>query len=326
MHPNHINVRIPKACNDDDFVLGSATESESGPQPTSTTYFIEKIRLAHICREIVDTVPLDASRLQRLPYETIIDLDKQLLDFISNLPFFFKLDAASRQRSKPLETMYPNIQLQRYCITGAVHSRRCKLHQRYLLRQSSDPRYVYSRRACLDSAHTIMQFYEGFSDHNPPRTLRYSKSIAAHYVHLAMVMLVMDLCFNKDQADEAVVKEDVKAGLQLFEDAQGVSPLPGRFANSVNSVLRKNNVDLDDPPSASSDQHIHSGDGLNSGSLDLANAGQPQLSNLQLDMTDLGDIPELSFDEFWERTMQVEPNADALAWDDMFSTLDSRPL
>lgn len=326
IHPNHINVGLPNDCNDDDFVLGVENEPGTDPQPTSTTYFIEKIRLAHICREIVDTVPLEPNRLQQLPYEKIIDLDQKLLDFISNLPFFFKLDAASRQQSKPLEMMYLNIQLQRYCITGAVHSRRCKLHQRFLLRQSSDPRYTYSRRACLESAHTIMQFYEGFSDHNPPRTLRYGKSIAAHYVHLAMVVLVMDLCVNKDQADDGAIKEEVKAGLQMFEDAQDVYPLLGRFISSINGILRKHKVYLTDLPSTSSDRCVRSGDAVDSRPFGPTDGEHLQLSNLQLDMTDLSDIPELTFDEFWERTMQVEPNDEVLAWDDMFSTLDSRPL
>ncbi|KEF52400.1 uncharacterized protein A1O9_11641 [Exophiala aquamarina CBS 119918] len=326
IHPNHINVRLPTDCNDDDFVLGGDTESENGPQPNSTTYFIEKIRLAHICREIVDTVPLDTNRLQQMPYDKIIDLDQKLLDFISNLPFFFKLDAASRQRAKPLETMYLSIQLQRYCITGAVHSRRCKLHQRFLLRQSSDSRYTYSRRACLESAHTIMQFYEGFSDGTPPRTLRYGKTIAAHYVHLAMVVLVMDLCFNKDQADEVAIKKEVKAGLQMFEDASDASPLLGRFISSINRILAKYDVYLNDPSTTLSDRDVHSGNEIDSGPFGATYTEQSQPSHLHLEMSEPSEIPELSFDEFWERTMQAEPNTDLLAWDNMFSTLDSRPL
>lgn len=326
IHPNHINVRLPKDCNDDDFVLSDENEAIDEPQPTSMRYLIEKIRLADICREIVDTVPLDTIRLQQMPYENIIDLDKKLLDFISSLPFFFKLDAASRQRSKPLEMMYLNIQLQRYCITGAVHSRRCKLHQRFLLRQSSDPRYAYSRQACLESARTVMQFYDGFSDQNPPRTLRHGIGIAMHYIHLAMVVLVMDLCFNTDQADEEAIKEEIRAGLQMFEDTQHASPLLGRFLSSLCSIMRKHNVDLTDPLNASYGPDAHSGHAVDLGTFDPTHGEQSQFGHLQLDMTDSMDLQEPSFDELWQRTMQVEPNADLLAWDSMFSALDSRPL
>jgi hypothetical protein len=326
IHPNHVNVRLPKDCNDDDFVLGDENEPMDAAQPTNIRYFIEKIRLAHICREIVDTVPLDAVRLQQMPYENIIELDKKLLDFISGLPFFFKLDAASRQQSKPLEMMYLNIQLQRYCITGAVHSRRCKLHQRFLLRQSSDLRYAYSRRACLESARTVMQFYDGFSDQNPPRTLRHGIGIAMHYMHLAMVVLVMDLCFNRDQADEESIKEEVKAGLQMFEDTQHASPLLGRFLSSLCHIMRKHNVDLTESLSTSYGRDTHSGHAVDLGSFDLTHGEQAQFGHLQSDMTDPSDLQEPSFDELWQRTMQVEPNADLLAWDNMFSALDSRPL
>lgn len=327
IHPNHINVRLPKDCNDDDYVvMNDQSEPGSDPQPTSTTFFIEKIRLAHICREIVDTVPLDAAKLQEMPYDKIIDLDKKLTDFISNLPFFFKLDEESRQRSKPLESLYLNIQLQRYCITGAVHSRRCKLHQRFLLRQSSDSRYAYSRRACLESARTVLQFYDGFSDQNPPRTLRHGVGIAMHYMHLAMVVLVMDLCFNRDQADEAAIKAEVQAGLHLFEDAQHKSPLLGHFASSLCRILQKHNVYLSDTMGSSYHGVVDPGYDPSSARFDLSEGEQSHFRHFEHNLPDSADLLDPSFDELWQRTMETDPNSDLLAWDSMFSAIDSRPL
>lgn len=306
--------------------MDNKNESTSGPQPTSMTYFIEKIRLAHICREIVDSVPMDAVKLQQMPYENIIALDKKLTDFISNVPYFFKLDAESRQRSKPLETIYLNIQLQRYCITGAVHSRRCKLHQRFLLRQSSDPRYAYSRQACLESARVVLHFYDGLSDQHPPPTLLHGVGIAMHYMHLAMVVLVMDLCFNKIQADEVAIKEEVKSGLQLFENTQHQSPLLRRFASSLCHVMRKHNVDLSDSRSSTSHRIVEHGHGDIDLPLNFAEGEYPQFSHLQRDMADPVDFLDPSFDDLWHRTMETEPCADLLAWDSMFSAIDDKPL
>ena len=127
-HPNHVNVRLPKDCTDDDLALGEENESIIGPKPTGMTFFLERLRLAHLCREIADTVPLATSKLMQMPYEQIVALDKKLLEFISSLPFYFKLDAESRSRTKPLEAMYPKIPISRYCITTEAHSRRWKLY------------------------------------------------------------------------------------------------------------------------------------------------------------------------------------------------------
>lgn len=109
------------------------------------TFFLEKIRLAHLCREMADNVPLETSKLMQLSYEYMVALDKKLEDFILSLPFFFRNDAESRQKSKGLESIYPRIPVLRYCVLTAAHSRQCKPHQKLLLRQSWDPRYAYSR-------------------------------------------------------------------------------------------------------------------------------------------------------------------------------------
>jgi hypothetical protein len=117
---------------------------------------------------MADTLPQETYKLTKLPYEHILALDKKLEDFLSDLPFFFRLDAESRQQSKALETIYPKIPNLRYCITTAAHSKRCKLHQRFLLRQSWDPRYAYSRRACLESARAVIQIYADLSESSHP--------------------------------------------------------------------------------------------------------------------------------------------------------------
>ncbi len=76
IHPNHVNVRLPKDCDDDDVVLGESNEPTIRPQPTGMTYFLDRVRLAHLCREMVDIVPLETSKLKQTPYGHIIALDK----------------------------------------------------------------------------------------------------------------------------------------------------------------------------------------------------------------------------------------------------------
>ncbi|MCJ1386083.1 hypothetical protein MMC17_009208 [Xylographa soralifera] len=326
IHPNHVNVRLPRDCNDDDVVMGEGDELITGNEPTGMTYFLERVRLAYLCREMNDIVPLEISKLKQMPYEHIITLDKKMVGFISSLPFFFRLDAESRKQTKPLEAMYPNIPLLRYCITRAAYSRRCKLHQRWMLRQSSDPRYAYSRRACLESARAVIQFDEGLPGYESPWIVMARMGIAIHFMHLALVVLVMDLCFNRDEADEAEIKAEVRAALQMFEDTRGASPLLGRFLSSLRDILRKHKVYLTDPMTSTTNQVANFVNETNTDAFNPPDDDQMQFTQLGMDAHDPGANLDTSFDEFWQSVIQSEPNLDLHAWDDLFSALDTRPL
>jgi hypothetical protein len=283
------------------------------------TFVLEKLRLAHLCREITDTVPFEISNITHIPYERIIALDAKLQEYISSLPFFFRLDPESREESKAIEPMYPKIPFLRYCIMTAVHSRRCKLHQRFVLRQSLDPRYAYSRRACLESARAVIHVYQDVAAFRSPSTLMARMGMAIHFTHFALAVLVMDLCFNRDAPDQAEIKEEVKTTLQIFESARDVSPLLRRCFSSLFNILQKHNVYLTDTFISLNDQ-VAAQDS-NPGFYDQMVASQlgPDLyqQNLPLDT---------SFDQFWQLAAQSEPNPDSLAWDDLFSALDTRPM
>jgi len=297
------------------------------PRLTEMTFFLEKLRLAHLCREMTDIVPLETSQLMKMRYEQIIALDKKLQDFISNLPFFFKLDAESRRRSKPLETIYPKIPILRYCLTTLAHSKRCKLHQRFLHRQSVDPRYAYSRRACLESARTVVQVYKYLQEHNSPSTVTDHMGMVVNFTHLSLVVMVMDLCFNRDEADEAEIKTEVEVALQMFEDASNVSPLLGRFLSSLRDVLRKHQVQLTDPLMIATDSVAEFSHDITLAAFNNpSNYDQVQFTRLGLGIPDSDAALNASFDEFWQIAMQGEPNPDLLTWDNLFSALDSRPL
>ena len=327
IHPNHVNVRLPRDCTDDDIVPGEEIELVTGTHPTGMSFFLERLRLAHLSREMTDTVPLETCRLLQLPYEQIMSLDSKLLDYVSSLPFFFRLDAESLSRSKTLETIYPKVHISRYCITIEAHSRRCKLHQRFLLRQAVDPRYAYSRRACLESARAVVRGYEDLRDHDDPSTLPELMGMAVHFTHLALVVMVMDLCFNRDEADESEVKAEVKGALQLFEEPKNASPLLGRFLSSLSDVLQKHKVQLTDPETVVTNNatglapNVISDDSYNS-----SNDVQMHSTRLGLQMQDAGADLDTSFDELWQSALQGEPDPDSLTWDNLFSTLDSRPL
>lgn len=329
IHPNHIDVHFPRNCTDDDFIVGE-DNSMMDPQPTPMSFSLERLRLAHLCREMTDVVPLETSKLLQLPYDQIISLDNKLQDFLSNLPFFFRTDPESRQRSKALETIYPKIIVSRYCITTEAHSRRCKLHQKFLLRQSVDSRYAYSRQAGLESARAVVQGFEYLRQHECATASPELMGTAGHSTHLALVVMVMDLCFNRDEADEVERKAEVRAALQMFEDTKSASPLLGRFLTSLKDALKVHRVDIshctrvvNDYAERSTMGHVE----LMPDAFDMPlEVDHGHFSNSGVDMMDPTFQVDASFDEFWDLAMQREQTTDSVTWDNLFSNLDARPV
>ncbi|KAH8678657.1 hypothetical protein BGZ60DRAFT_248178 [Tricladium varicosporioides] len=328
IHPNHVNVNVPKDFTDDEIVLGEENEFITGAQPTGMTFFLERLRLAHICREMTDTMPLETTRLMSLPYEQITSLDEKLQDFLSSLPFFFKLDSDSRSRSKALEAIYPNIAISRYCVTTEAHSRRIKLHQRFLHRQSIDPLYTYSRQACLESARVIVHAYEDLHTHNFHSTAPELMGMVVHFTHLALVVMVMDICFNRHAADEAEIKIEVKAALEMFEDGKHASPLLNRFLGSLRDVLQKHDVQFTKPPVSTTENNAASfaSENMFNAFNDSANEIRMPSTQFEMNVQDPDMALDPSFDDFWQLAMQSEQTGDALMWDNLFSSLDSRPM
>jgi hypothetical protein len=131
--------------------------------------------------------------------------------------------------------------------------------------------------------------------------------MAVHFTHLALVVLVMDSCFNRDETDEAEIKTEVKAALRMFESARDVSPLLGRSLSSLDDMLQKHNVHLNDTGTSRNDD-------------------QMQFTQHDPDLHLPGATLDTSLDQFWQIAVQSDPNLHSLAWNNLFSALDSRPM
>jgi hypothetical protein len=291
-------VNLPENCSDDALILGDAKHDEN--LPTSMSFFLSRVRLAHLCREMTDVVP---PRLQlKVPYEEVIAMDRKLQNFFYSLPVFFRTDSDCLEKTRPLELVYPKIPIMRYCILTAAYSRRCRLHQRFLLRQSDDARYIYSRQACLESAEAILELYQPQKGTDSPTAMA-QMGIVMHCTHLALTVLVIDLCFNQT-LDQANVKTLVSMAFRNLQEAAEVSPLLRKSLKTLKDMLRRHDAWTGET-SAVNDMEI----------------GPVQLEEMS-GIHDPGAWLS-SFQDIWES------NGDELVlgdWDNLFSSLDSRPF
>jgi hypothetical protein len=301
IHPRQIKVKLPRDVDDENIALLGSDKLSPDERPAGMSYYLQRVQLAHLCREIVDLMPPD-SNIEHISYDDVIALDRKMVTFFDQLPFYFKADIDSCERAKVLETINPNLKILRFCITRAAHSRRIKLHQRFLLRCATNPRFAYSRHACLESAQIVIQFYDGFNDSSDPFIANARMGLAVHYMHLALVVLVMDLCVNRGMADDAQIKAEVKAGIKMFEHGYERHPLLYKVSHSLQATLRKHNVYLNGTATA------------------VERAGE--MSGMDVEPY----LSDTDFDTFWQGLMQEDLKMDLNTWDDVFSDVDLRPL
>lgn len=115
---------------------------------------------------------------------------------------------------------------------------------------------MYSRRACVESVHVVIAGYTDLFEYNATSTLLMRIGIAIHFIHLALSILIIDLCFNQFQTDVAQIKEDIKAAFKIFGDAKVVSPLLRESLVSLEAVPQRNNIDLTDASPCNVDKKI----------------------------------------------------------------------
>jgi hypothetical protein len=156
-HPNQMNVLPPSNLDDEDLTPARAC-SRPLSEPTEMTYSIGKIELAQAIRELVDEAGKSGLEVEEMSYDQILRFDRRFNEILDGLPWFYKMDEASRRKSAPLEKERPYIAWQRSFIHFGFHTRLSRLHRPYLARGYKDPRYAYSRMICLRSARMVMKW------------------------------------------------------------------------------------------------------------------------------------------------------------------------
>ncbi|PLB49897.1 hypothetical protein P170DRAFT_445337 [Aspergillus steynii IBT 23096] len=243
INPNQMRVNYPRNMDDEDLDRQEPGYSVPMLQPTAMSYSIFRLQLANLCRVTVDTLPSAFSSWIDISYDTIITLDQQFQHFLHDLPFFLRLDEASRKQSRDIDRKYPQFVFQRYIICSTAHSRRFKLNQPFFTRTSLDRRYEYSRNACLQSARAIIDMKRNLDNHDAGSIIS-RLAVFLHTFYLATAVLVMDFCMNKDQQDHSERRQEVASACHDLQEASKTSRLASRFLASFRTILRKYQVEI----------------------------------------------------------------------------------
>ncbi|GAB1209163.1 hypothetical protein APSETT445_007930 [Aspergillus pseudonomiae] len=195
-------------------------------QPSSLSAFIYRVKLATLCREVVDVMPSIWLEAQEPDYETILALDRKFQNFLDELPIFFQLDPDSIEQSQSICEKRPYIPVQRISLHFSLHARLCRLHRPYHLEGVTNPKYFYSHRICIQSALKVLELRRLMDDAGARIGLKPGRFWTTNqHAFLAALILATDVSFKPEAPDAEAHKAKVLAAYETLEKSKEESSI-----------------------------------------------------------------------------------------------------
>ena len=310
----------------------------------STSYFLQRVRLAETCRAVVDNLPL-SKIIENASYEQIILLDGKFEDLIRSLPAFFRLDQGSE-----LSYTAPQLTLQRYLIHLGIYTRRSRLHQPFVVAGLTDPKYTFSRNACLNSSRAVLQICYQLEEKKDDLELIPAKlATVVHHVFMATVVLVMDLCSNKVEGLEEQRQAEVTRACRMLDSLKQDSAMAAKLAQPLIEILQKHKERLQQSqsstmrltvvgppdthrisqifPNPSSDFHRSLPTTIDqyASATTASGAGQQPAAQSEHEQQQ-PYVEDWEFDSMMQQYIDLGQNTDRPSWDSLFDDLDSHNM
>ncbi|RYP12406.1 hypothetical protein DL767_011317 [Monosporascus sp. MG133] len=247
-HPRHMNVNYP--CNVDDCLITATREQQQQHQQeqlfnfpastaTSMSYFLYRLQLADLCREVVDTLPSALLEPQELDYNIVLMLDAKFQNLIESLPTFFQRKPENIRKSREICRERPYIAWQRTTLHFSINTYICRLHRPFHVEATTNPKYEFSRVRCVQSAHAVLDLWRSMADLgggvglNPARFWT-----VAQHVFLAAITLAAEVSLDPSAPLAEARRSEVLAACRLLEDLQHESPMARyRIQQGVQALL-----------------------------------------------------------------------------------------
>lgn len=248
--PRYMHVNLPANINDDDINDDEEIISHPPNVETSASYFIQRIKLADLCRDVSDLqsgLPIEPGREH---YDQVLAIDARLHQFLAELPPFFSLDMTWRPekaRYKSISVAYRSVdsgKLLRKCTIHLLIRRHLvKLHLPFLARGAIDSSFAYSRRVCLESARLILHTEKRLTKETlPTMSLRSRTTMVLRCTFLASIALVIDACVQDGAAREGQPgAEEIVEAWRTLDQAKEFSVTANRILELSKLALRKQN-------------------------------------------------------------------------------------
>ncbi|KAE8151667.1 hypothetical protein BDV25DRAFT_138590 [Aspergillus avenaceus] len=332
--PKHMKVDYPSNADDEWITSTELLRVSPLSQPTLMSAFIYRIKLADLCRQVVDTMSATWLSLQEPNYDDIISLGQQFHDLLHDYPTFFKYDHTNIEQSKGICQDRPYITIQRITVNFDTLTRLCKLHRPYHLESMNNPKCAYSKRACVLSARTMLQLRRSLDGIDAEAGLIPARFwTVLQHVLLAALVLVTDASFNQNAPDAEAKKARILAIYQALErPKQESSTLVNIIVRNMQIIM--STIQRGESPKLTScakpGDLAHVAPRTRPGNIPTTNVSQPSFAQGQVpigdgmthQVWDRGD----AWDQLWHKFLAVALNLEDPQWKLLLHGTDSIPL
>ncbi|KAF4993422.1 hypothetical protein FGRMN_6510 [Fusarium graminum] len=220
--PRLMKVNKPQDVNDSAISAEGFTNGPSNETRTDMTFFLLRLKMAEVCREIVDTLPPVADEVLEQDYNVILGLDNKLQNLAHDVPDAFKSDLEDihPKHMSECEAIWeerPYIHWQRINLHLGIHARICRLHRPYLLEAYSDRQYTYSRTASIHSARKLLKLRRmmdhcGFVSGFEPDGYR----VILQHVISAALTLALDVSWFPRVSSTKVLRQMIMSAYEIM--------------------------------------------------------------------------------------------------------------
>lgn len=237
------DTRLPRNITDEDFGPESTQLPPPRPETQSTAvlYSRVKVKMMTVFRTIFNQVSLGKTE----DYEEIMALDRQLHQTHQSMPPCFKIAKLEDCIMVPSYLL-----IRRFNLELLFQKSRCTLHRHHMAKAYSDPKYNYSRSACVDSAMTVLGHQASILKEVQVGGLLYKDrwfltSLERHDFSLASMVVCLELSKPDEQQNPDLVgytRESMIGALQtsqaFWAALKGVSA-EARQAHDMLAVMLK---------------------------------------------------------------------------------------
>lgn len=233
-----MKVNYPR--NIDDDLISTTGEQYDFPLsvPTSMSAFLLRVRLADLCRQVIDTLPTISLDPQETDYDTVLALDAKFRGLLHDLPQFFQLDPISVQQTEQICRERPYLPWHRIALHLGINTRICRLHRPFHLAVSTNPRFAFSRTACIKAAQSVLELRRSMEELDRVGGLKPSRFWVIQHVFLAAITLATDVSLDPTASYASVRKAEVLAACRMLEKLQEESVMAKEAVqNSVQTLM-----------------------------------------------------------------------------------------
>ncbi|KAI0402303.1 hypothetical protein F4802DRAFT_576647 [Xylaria palmicola] len=328
VQPRHFIVNRPRNLNHNDLIQKDETFTYPLNVLTQMSYFIQRIRLAEVCREIVDAREPGLLDLEITHFDKVASLDVLFERVLEEMPPILQKDA-------PIPNDAPlHLDQQRDLIHLCIHVRRARLHRPFLLHDTDNPRHEPSRRQCISSARTVLSSStrmldgpEGPADRDQAvaNALAYRTGLVISNMFMACAILALNggLIWDRTAGDarsrfaSSEIRDEIARACRVLAKAGHKSTFAANLLGKLAGVLKQYNVkEIDDLVAPPITSNLVTEDGVSSSRDNIFHTDAA--ATLSQPATDSIDVPDdfTMWNEFFTTMPEME------GYDQLFAGLD----